>query len=135
MIVFFTQLKSIYNHMTRFPYSLKKFKVKFSKVHDLIFSLKQVFNNGVNVFLNVPEDCSTKLRQCERSCVHHNDLVITGGITNNLFLLNEKCQVVNFAEFHFKCFQLIRKSSHMIINRFQLCKKNNHFERPYPTLF
>ena len=34
--------------------------------------------------------------------------------------LNEN---VNFAQFHLKCFRWIRKSSHMIINRFQLCKK------------
>ena len=28
--------------MTRFPYSLKTFKMKFSQVHDLTFSFKQV---------------------------------------------------------------------------------------------
>ena len=43
MIGFFTQLKSIYNHVTRFPCSLKTFETKFSKVHNLTFSLKQVF--------------------------------------------------------------------------------------------
>ena len=38
-------------------------------------------------------------------------------------LLERKCQVVNFAEIHLKCFQRIGKSSHMTIKRFQLCKK------------
>ena len=33
MIVLFTQLKSIYNHMTRFPYSLKTFQMKFTTWH------------------------------------------------------------------------------------------------------
>ena len=42
-LFFFTQLKSIYNHMTWFPYSLKTFEVKFSNVHDLTFSFEQVF--------------------------------------------------------------------------------------------
>ena len=42
----FTQLRCIYmfSHMTGFPYWLKTFEVKFSKVHDLTFSCKQVFN-------------------------------------------------------------------------------------------
>ena len=31
--------------MTRFPYSLKTFKMKFSQVHDLTFSFKQVFKS------------------------------------------------------------------------------------------
>ena len=48
-------------------------------------------------------------------------------------LLERKCQVVKFAEFHFKCFKSVRKSSHMPINRFLLCKKKQSFE--YPSSF
>ena len=57
-------------------------------------------------------------------------------------LLEQICQGVNFAEFHLKCFQSIRKWSHMTIesymydyNKIIFVVKKNHFEYPYPALF
>ena len=44
-------------------------------------------------------------------------------------LLEQKCQVVNFAELHLKCFQS-GKSSHMTILILIVKKKPNHFEYP-----